>query len=358
MTSALVKGTVAVSARPPPTAPSMTAMPRVKKNPEPRPLAEGYVQGVLEKLRRFAAQSHARRTAALAQGDIVALCKSLATAWERELAEHDGRPPYTWTDSELLCRCALTGYDLGDAIGAMQDFCRAIHPRGGELILERRGDTAVLLMNALRDYRSPAGYLIDIFGLMSYQQMLGWLIGEPLRLKTLFLAHASLEDAAPFNQSFNVPVVIRQPVSGFEFDAAQLARLVVRRPAELKAFLEHYPFQSLTPENFSGASFEQRVRTYLNDVILYQQKQPAIAHAAAALGLSEATLRRRLGAEGTSFQEIRDGCLREAAQHYLRNTGRSIEDIATALGFSDSSAFRRAFQRWTNIAPSQLRRSG
>lgn len=332
-------------------------MSRVKKSPDHRPLAAGYVQGVLDKLRRFAAQSHARRTAALAQGDIVALCKSLASAWERELAQHDGRPPYTWTDSELLCRCALTGHDLADAIAAMQTFSRAIYPRGGELTLEHRGASACLYMNALRDYRSPVAYLIDIFGLMSYQQLFSWLIGEPLRLKTLFLVHDNTEDAAPFNQLFNVPMVIRQPVSGFEFDAAHLAQLVVRKPAELKGFLHHYPFQSLTPENFSSATFEQRVRTFLNDVILHQHKLPAIAHTAAALGLSEATLRRRLGEEGTSFQGIREECLRDAAQHYLRNTERSIEDIANALGFSDSSAFRRAFQRWTNTAPSALRRA-
>lgn len=76
---------------------------------------------------------------------------------------------------------------------------------------------------------------------------------------------------------------------------------------------------------------------------------------AAHLGITPRTLARRLSAEGTSYQELRDSARRRLAESYLRLTEMSITDIALSLGFSDSTAFSRAFRRWTGTAPIQYR---
>ncbi|MBI1365191.1 MAG: helix-turn-helix domain-containing protein [Alphaproteobacteria bacterium] len=71
---------------------------------------------------------------------------------------------------------------------------------------------------------------------------------------------------------------------------------------------------------------------------------------ARALGVSVATLRRRLSEEGASFREIRKEILNGTAQSLLRRN-RPIADIAEALGFSDFRSFNRAFREWNGLTP-------
>jgi AraC-like DNA-binding protein len=72
--------------------------------------------------------------------------------------------------------------------------------------------------------------------------------------------------------------------------------------------------------------------------------------------VSPTTLRRRLDAEGTSYQGIKDELRRDAAVHHLCGTRLSIADIASALGFQETSAFHRAFKRWSGVQPGEYRR--
>jgi transcriptional regulator GlxA family with amidase domain len=58
----------------------------------------------------------------------------------------------------------------------------------------------------------------------------------------------------------------------------------------------------------------------------------------------------------TSFRELSDELRVHVALRYLRETTMTMEDIAFALGFSDSANFRHAFRRWTGKAPQEFRR--
>ncbi|HEX7705209.1 MAG TPA: AraC family transcriptional regulator ligand-binding domain-containing protein [Thermoanaerobaculia bacterium] len=68
------------------------------------------------------------------------------------------------------------------------------------------------------------------------------------------------------------------------------------------------------------------------------------------LGMSRATLYRALRAEGTTFEKIAESVRSDLATRLLRD-GRSIAETAELLGFSDRSAFSRAFKRWTGTSP-------
>ncbi|MEL6370306.1 MAG: helix-turn-helix domain-containing protein [Pseudomonadota bacterium] len=75
---------------------------------------------------------------------------------------------------------------------------------------------------------------------------------------------------------------------------------------------------------------------------------------AARLGVSIATLRRQLTAEGTSFRQLRRDFLNECARDWLR-AGRSVTETAEALGFSDFRAFNRAFKEWNGVTPTEFK---
>jgi AraC-like DNA-binding protein len=82
---------------------------------------------------------------------------------------------------------------------------------------------------------------------------------------------------------------------------------------------------------------------------------PTIERAAEALGLSRRSLQRRLSEEGTTFSTILDQMRRELAQSYLRSPEMSIGEIGFLLGYSDVTAFQRAFKSWTGQSPGAYR---
>ena len=82
------------------------------------------------------------------------------------------------------------------------------------------------------------------------------------------------------------------------------------------------------------------------------------AHIARELGVSGRTLRRRLSAEGTSFQRLLDGCRMQFAAHEFRTRRKiSLSEMALRLGYSEHSTFSRAFSRWSGMAPQEYRRA-
>lgn len=70
--------------------------------------------------------------------------------------------------------------------------------------------------------------------------------------------------------------------------------------------------------------------------------------------VSRRTLQRKLCERGTSYRALRDDLRREAALALLREGNSTCDAVATALGFSEASAFNRAFKRWTGKTPSEF----
>ncbi|WP_052000217.1 AraC-like transcriptional regulator QhpR [Caenispirillum salinarum] len=78
---------------------------------------------------------------------------------------------------------------------------------------------------------------------------------------------------------------------------------------------------------------------------------------AGALGMSRRTLRRRLEEEGITFQRLVDECRHSSAVAWLTRTDLSLSEIALRLGYSDQTAFSRAFTRWAGASPRAVRKS-
>lgn len=75
------------------------------------------------------------------------------------------------------------------------------------------------------------------------------------------------------------------------------------------------------------------------------------------LAISPRTLQRALKAEGTSFRTVRSSFLAKRAKTLLTHSETSVDDIARLLGYSDSRAFRRAFNQAAGMSPSEFRRT-
>jgi len=78
---------------------------------------------------------------------------------------------------------------------------------------------------------------------------------------------------------------------------------------------------------------------------------------ARSLYMSSRKLQRQLQSAGTTFYTLLDEVRQDLAQKYLRAQDSSITEIGFLLGFSESSAFSRAFKRWMGVTPSEYRKT-
>jgi AraC-like DNA-binding protein len=83
--------------------------------------------------------------------------------------------------------------------------------------------------------------------------------------------------------------------------------------------------------------------------------EPALEDIAQTLGLSEWTLQRKLREHGISFTQLVDQIRQDSALSHLKQHNLNITQLASLLGYSETSAFSRAFKRWFGVSPKQWR---
>jgi AraC-like DNA-binding protein len=96
-------------------------------------------------------------------------------------------------------------------------------------------------------------------------------------------------------------------------------------------------------------SIRDRVERLL--IPMLQTGEVSIDAIACTLGLSRQTLFRRLRADGVTFEQVLDELRHKLALNYLGVTRASVKQTARLVGYSDPSAFSRAFKRWTGLSP-------
>ena len=105
-----------------------------------------------------------------------------------------------------------------------------------------------------------------------------------------------------------------------------------------------------------GATLADRTRSALMEAL--PAGQPEVGVVAKRLGMSARTLQRKLGAEGTSFQDVLRDLRERLARDYLAHTAAASPEVAFLLGYDDPNSFTRAFHTWTGTTPEAFRRQG
>lgn len=277
-----------------------------------------------------------------------------------ELAQRDalmvGRQGLRQCDWRVVMYSLTSARTLREAIMRCCECFEAIDWRCGRMTLRTHGDGAQVELEAVRTGGSTsAGCLIDLFGLMEIHGLLSWLINHPIAVR-----HAWLNHAPEIFEGLGLPELpfsmrLDEGWSGFDFSASLLDYPVIcnweeqqRRPLSNLLFVT-------APREGDRIAAEARVRGIAMAALKSDGRLPVFGELVDALGGSEATLRRQLAREGTSYRQVRESCRRELALHMLRRTSMSIEDIAGRLDYCDSDAFRQAFRTWTGHSPTAYR---
>jgi AraC-like DNA-binding protein len=159
--------------------------------------------------------------------------------------------------------------------------------------------------------------------------------------------------AEEYERILRIPVRFNAGEDGVLFPISMMDDLNPSADAALAQLLEQYAADQLSkiPTN---AQFSQRVRACV--VSMLPLGALTADSVAAQFNMSNRTLRRRLQDESTSYQEILDDVRAELARHYLTKEKREIDEVSFMLGFSDPSAFTKAFRRWTGHTPAEFAR--
>ncbi|MER5526438.1 AraC family transcriptional regulator [Streptomyces sp. NPDC002677] len=206
----------------------------------------------------------------------------------------------------------------------------------------------------LTAFDDPDHYLAESATVVAHR-FAGWLIRQRINLTRVEFSHPAPRHALEYDLLYGAPCSFRAPLTALVFDRAVLDRPVLQDEAGLRAFLRQAPGDVLARLDY-GSTAAAQVRRLLARSL--PDRMPDPQDVAARLAVSPQTLRRRLAAEGTSFQQIRDQLRRDVAISALATGTISIEDISQRLGFSESSAFHRAFKRWTGSAPRSYQPGG
>ncbi|WP_234730849.1 AraC-like transcriptional regulator QhpR [Acidocella facilis] len=152
---------------------------------------------------------------------------------------------------------------------------------------------------------------------------------------------------------FRAPVYYAAPRNALLFPAELLAaKMPGADAARLPGLLA-----ALRPQLADGGArdFVGQVLGLIRDGFLNGAAQ--IDQVAQRLGVSRAGLHRRLRQEGVAFSDLTARIRRELAQDYVGQPGIAFTDIALLLGYSELSAFTRAFTRWTGRSPARYRQA-
>ena len=151
---------------------------------------------------------------------------------------------------------------------------------------------------------------------------------------------------------FGCPMVFES-----DLDALLIPAAALRAPNRLgdegiTRFLLHHLDEELRRVE-GTASLKDQVRDAIAASLT--EGLPKMAAVARRLGMSERTLHRRLGAADLSFQGLVDEARRELALGLLVQSDYSLAEVAFLTGFSEQSAFSRAFRRWMDLTPAAYR---
>ncbi len=275
-----------------------------------------------------------------------------------EGADRTGNADLGWStgaDFDMAClgdigRAILAAPTLGVALKTFSDFTQLIQS-ASEIRLSVEGSEAVLSYRILDPdiwpRRQDAEFTMSIF-----HHLIRRCAGAGFRPTMIAFEHDAARAEQEIRDSAGCDCVFGQLTNAIGFPASLLDRPMPTAESDRHRAAQQQLAACLRDQLRqmpAGARVETAI---LRSLGTQPTDQASIAR---AIGFSKRTLHRRLVDEGTSFSRLLEACRLRMACHALMRSDRSIADIAFDLGYSDQSAFGRAFRRGKGVSPQRFR---
>lgn len=240
---------------------------------------------------------------------------------------------------EYVCRSAPT---VGDTLSQWIRYLRILNDAVTVGLVES-GDTVHLRVLEDCDARAPASHEL-CFALVALR--IRQLATRPMPLVGVEFSHRAADPAA-YERFFGAPVRFGSDTTQLSFPRAALASPMKTADPALLAILTRAA-DALSMPRSADRPFTAQVRRVLASAL--RSNEGHVDAVAKRLAVTTRSLQRRMKEEGSSFNAVREEVRRDLAHRYI-DEGMALSEVAFLLGFSEPSAFFRAFKRWTGLTP-------
>ncbi|MCY0989220.1 AraC family transcriptional regulator [Nannocystis sp. ILAH1] len=242
---------------------------------------------------------------------------------------------------------------LGEGIAALARYFRIVRP-DFRVRFEEDDDEGRLYLELPPSFGLVASYTTEFTLACIFTRFRG-IVGDGFAASEMCFCYPAPGHLDEYRRVFACPLRFDADETLIRFPRAVLAMPQPRADARLRLVLERAAaavLARLPP----ASDMTQQVRQALSEEL--RGGTPTCEQIARRLAIGVRTLNRRLQSEGTSFQQLLAELRCELARGYLGDRRLSISEVAYLLGFSEPSAFHRAFKRWTGHSPQAWRRRG
>lgn len=198
---------------------------------------------------------------------------------------------------------------------------------------------------------SLVGYLMGEYFLSLVFAMCRANYGPGLVLESVSLRRPRPDNRQPYDALFGCPITFAAAEDGFVLSGQAADRPLPTANRELATTCDAILAKQLA--ELAGSDLESRCKAWLLEQLT--SGEPSEEALARAMGMSPRTLQRKLGELGLSYKEVLEKTRYDLALRYLDDPHKTVTDITFLLGFSETSAFSRAFKRWNGKAPTSYR---
>lgn len=259
-------------------------------------------------------------------------------------------------DIGMLGPLAIVLQNAESVSEAMRLFARYlfVHAPGIALTLLERSPSGAKLCDLRFELLSPdvptARQVTDL-GLTVIHRIFRALVGDAYALRHVSLPHQPLAKLSIYEKAFGCSVRTAQPFAALHFERTLLSHRLTSGNVALRnigvAYLDSH---HQDPKQSASKRVDAALRALVG---MGSVSKTAIA---SALAIHPRSLLRKLNAEGTSFEALRDDVRRQRARRMLVSTTIPIGQVAGLLGLSEQAVLTRLCKRWFGMTPTDLRR--
>ena len=176
------------------------------------------------------------------------------------------------------------------------------------------------------------------------------LTGNRYRTRRVTFAHAAISSSNVYIEHLGLTPEFRAPMDSIGIDRRELAMPMKTANPQLQPIIERY-LELNTPQ--AGADIGRRVHQAIAQIM--RNGNATIEDVAGMLHMHARTVQRRLMAQGTTFERVRDDVRRHMAEIYLANEMVPLAHVAHLVGYANQSVLTRSCLRWFGKTPMAVR---